>query len=127
MIDTLVMDIIENSVGYNYIKLSDRVFKSLNDLQKFNYENIYYKAHTKEDLENYEMMFRSLFDFYLNALDNNINSDINDIYLNDMSDDYKNNNTNARIVIDYLAGMTDNFFIKKYEQNIEKKNILTKN
>ena len=32
MIDTLVMDIIENSVGYNYIKLSDRVFKSLNDL-----------------------------------------------------------------------------------------------
>ena len=72
-------------------------------------------------------MFRSLFDFYLNALDNNINSDINDIYLNDMSDDYKNNNTNARIVIDYLAGMTDNFFIKKYEQNIEKKNILTKN
>ena len=124
MIDTLVMDIIENSVGHNYIKLSDRVFKSLNDLQKFNYENIYYKAHTKEDLENYEMMFRSLFDFYLNALDNNINSDINDIYLKDMSDDYKNNNTNARIVIDYLAGMTDNFFIKKYRQNIEKKNML---
>lgn len=120
IIDTLVMDIIENSLNKNYIKLSDKVFKALNDLQKFNYENIYYKAHTKEDLENYELMFRKLFYYYLDALNNNKNTDINDIYLNDMDDNYKKNNTNARIVIDYLAGMTDNFFIRKYNQNIEK-------
>ena len=68
--------------------------------------------------ENYEKMFRELFDYYLNALDNNISCDINEIYLNDMDKDYKNSNTNARIVIDYLAGMTDNFFIKRYKENI---------
>lgn len=119
IIDTLVMDIIENSICHNYIKLSNKVYKALNDLQKFNYDNIYYKAHTKEELENYEKMFRKLFDYYVNALDNNISCDINEIYLNDMDEDYKKSNTNARIVIDYLAGMTDNFFIKRYEQNIK--------
>jgi dGTP triphosphohydrolase len=31
-----------------------------------------------------------------------------------MSDEYKNNNTNARIVIDYISGMTDDFFIDEY-------------
>lgn len=121
IVNIIVLDIIKNSINKNYIKMSEEVFNALNELKDFNYKNIYYKAHTKEELENYEKMFRSLFDFYLNCLENNIKSDIYETYLNDMNDDYKNNNTNARIVIDYLAGMTDNYFIKKYKENIEGK------
>ena len=31
-----------------------------------------------------------------------------------MSSNYKNNNTKERIVIDYIAGMTDDYFLKEY-------------
>lgn len=36
-----------------------------------------------------------------------------------MNDEYKNNTSNERIVIDYIAGMTDQYFIEEltYYQN----------
>lgn len=119
IINTIVLDIINNSVNKNYIKMSKKVYEALNELKDFNYKNIYYKANTKEEIANYEKMFRELFDFYLKCLNNNIDSDIYQIFLNDMGDEYKQNNTNERIVIDYLAGMTDNYFLRKYKENIE--------
>ena len=30
-------------------------------------------------------------------------------------EEYKNNNSNERIIIDYIAGMTDNYFISEYD------------
>ena len=45
-----------------------------------------------------------------------MDSPINYSYLKHMVDDYKNNNTAKRIVIDYIAGMTDEYFIKEYER-----------
>ena len=33
-----------------------------------------------------------------------------------MEEKYINNNSNERIVIDYIAGMTDDYFIKVYKQ-----------
>lgn len=118
IVNTIVCDIIENSIDKNYIKMSDKVYNALNELKDFNYANIYYKSNTKKQLENYEKMFRELFGFYLKSLNDNIETDITVIYLNNMSEQYKKENTNERIVIDYLAGMTDNFFLKKYKENI---------
>ena len=37
--------------------------------------------------------------------------------------DYIKNNSSIRIVLDYIAGMTDNYFIKEYNKIIDKKNI----
>ena len=118
IVNTIVRDIISNSLNKNYIKISDKVFNALNELKTFNYENIYYKANSKKDLENYEKMFRELFDFYLKSLNDNIETDITFNYLDNMSDKYRKENTNERIVIDYIAGMTDNYFLKKYKENI---------
>ena len=33
-----------------------------------------------------------------------------------MNDDYKQNTTKERVVIDYIAGMTDRFFTSEYEK-----------
>lgn len=121
IINAIVIDIIKNSYNKNYIKMSDDVYNALDKLQKFNYEKIYYKSTTKEIRDEYNNMFNYLFDFYISALNNNINCDIYTNYLDHMSDNYKNNNTNERIVIDYIAGMTDNYFFKQYEKNILKK------
>ena len=37
-------------------------------------------------------------------------------FLNDMSSDYVTNNSNTRIVIDFISGMTDGYFLSQYEK-----------
>lgn len=120
IVNSIVMDIINNSVGKDYIKLSDNIFKSIVQLKKFNYENIYYKAYTKEELEKLKLMLNTLFDKYMSDLENN-NKDSNIIksYLANMSDEYKNNFSNARIVIDYIAGMTDDYTLREYNNYLK--------
>lgn len=115
IVNSVINDIIENSYDKNYIKLSDDVFKSIVDLKKFNYEHIYNKAYTKEEKEELNKMFRTLFKKYLDDLNNNnYKSIIYESYLNNMSEEYKSNKK-ERIVIDYLAGMTDSYIKKRYE------------
>lgn len=115
IVNTIVMDIINNSIGKDYIKLSDDVFKSIVELKKFNYENIYYKAYTEEEKDKLKLMLNTLFNKYMKDLENN-NADSNIIksFLANMSDEYKNSNSNARIVIDYIAGMTDDYTLREY-------------
>ena len=117
IVNTIIKDVIDNSLGKNYIKLSDAVYKGIVDLKRFNYENIYSKAYTKEEREELEVMLNTLFKCYMNDLDsNNKESNIINSYLNNMSDEYKNNNSKERIVIDYIAGMTDDYCKLEYNK-----------
>lgn len=116
-VNTLIMDIINNSIGKNYLCMSDKVFNALVDLKNFNYQNIYLKANNEKQLATYEKMFRTVFDNSLNSLKNNKqDANIFKVFLNNMTDDYKNNNTLERIVIDYIAGMTDDFLLTEYNK-----------
>lgn len=115
IVNTIILDIINNSMDKDYIKLSDDIFNAIVELKKFNYENIYHKAYTKDEEENIEKMFRVLFDKYLEDLKNNKEeSVIYKNYLKSMCEEYRNNNSFERIVIDYMAGMTDDYLIKQY-------------
>lgn len=121
IVNTIVNDIISNSFDKNYIKLSKKVFNSLKDLISFNYKNIYNKANSEDDLSNFQKMFNQLFDLYYEQLcKNRKNEDIFKIYLNEMDDLYIKNNSNARIVIDYISGMTDDFFNYQYNKYFKK-------
>ena len=117
IVNTIIKDVIENSLGKNYIKLSDEVYKGIVDLKKFNSENIYSRAYTKEEREELEVILHTLFKGYMIDLENN-NKESNIIksYLNNMSDEYKNNNSKERIVIDYIAGMTDDYCVREYNK-----------
>lgn len=117
IVNTCVLDIIDNSFDKNYIRLSDEVFKAIVALKKFNYEHIYNKAMTNEEKEKLKEMFETLFDTYFNDLKiNNASSPIINSYLKNMVEKYKQNNTKERIVIDYIAGMTDDFFLRECER-----------
>ena len=117
IVNTCVLDIIHHSIGKNYIKLSDKVFRAIVELKKFNYEHIYNKAMTSEEKEKLKEMFTTLFDTYLQDLKtNNGSSPIINSYLKNMTKEYKENNTSARIVMDYIAGMTDEFFLREYKR-----------
>jgi len=117
IVDTIVLDIIENSFDKPYIKLSESVFNALQELIKFNYENIYDRINTEKEKERYKEMYNDLFEHYKKILDKKIlKNDIYTVFLNDMTDEYINNTSNARKVIDYIAGMTDDYFINRYNE-----------
>lgn len=121
IINTIVSDIVSNSIGKNYIKISDNIFKTMNELMNFNYENIYLRANTDDDINNYKLMFNKLFDLYCTHIkDNMVSEDIFTLFLNDMNDNYDNESV-CRKVIDYIAGMTDDFFMYQYGKYFENK------
>lgn len=121
MINTLILDIISNSLNQNYIKLSEEVFNAIKELKQFNYENIYYKVNSKVTLDTYEKMFRELFKFYLNDIKNKrVQSEIYQVFLGDMCDNYLINTSDEQKVIDFIAGMTDDYFTTLYNKNINK-------
>ena len=114
IVNTIITDIIINSLDKPYIKMSDDIFKALFDLKEFNYKYIYSKSITKEELDNYHDKMEKLYLEMVNDLEiDNVDSDIYTVFLNYMDNDYINKYSNSRIVIDYIAGMTDEFFREK--------------
>lgn len=124
IVNTIILDIITNSLNKPYIKLSDSIYQAIFDLKKFNYEYIYSKANTKEQLEFYRNGMELLFQKYVTDLEKEkLDSDIYQVFLNAMDDNYIKNTDIKRIVIDYIAGMTDEFFVAA----IERENSVNKN
>lgn len=122
IINTVVLDIINNSYGKPYITMSKDVYNAIVNLKAFNYANIYSKANTEEELKTYELEFRRVFNDYLKDVkENNLNSRIFTIFLNNMCEDYLKNTTDERKVIDYIAGMTDDYFVREYNRLIDNK------
>ncbi len=113
IVNTLILDVIENSLNQDYIKMSDSVFKALFRLKKFNTENIYLKANTDEDRKKYKEKIIYLYYEYLEDLEKkNTDSIIFKTFLNNMSKEYVEKTDKRRIVIDFLAGMTDDYFVR---------------
>ena len=118
IVNTIVNDIINQSIGKSYLKISDDVFEAIKKLKDFNYKNIYVKAYTKDELAKIESMFRELFNHYLNDLKtHNEESTIYSSYLNNMDKKYLES-SNERIVLDYISGMTDDYFMNAYNKLI---------
>lgn len=120
IINTINVDLIEHSLDKDYLCMSEEVFQAIKKLKTFNYEHIYAKANTSEMLELYEDMFRKVFKNCLNDIKtNNRNGHIYTVFLNDMSDDYLQKTTDERKVIDYIAGMTDDFLVSEYNSIVD--------
>ncbi len=115
IVNTCIMDIINNSYKKKYIRLSDDVFKAILNLKKFNYQYIYSKAMSDDEAKDLKNKFKILFETYLEDIKtNNKKSPIVKSYLDKMIGEYKENNTNERIVLDYMAGMTDDYLLREY-------------
>jgi len=123
IINNLTVDIIENSYGKNYIKLSDDVYNDLKTAKKDNYEKIYLnKSVNSQYDDNIKPMIKELYEHLLFDLENgNENSFIYKHHIADIMQrqkyyshsDYLKEDKN-QIVVDYIASMTDNYFIDLY-------------
>jgi dGTPase len=116
---TLVTDLIANSFvpdsvddPKGHIGFSDNIGKQVQQLKQFNYTNIYLHPKTKQNLPLIKNCYRSLFSHYLEYLQNGKTTASVDI-MTDMNPSYLTTHSPAAMVCDYIAGMTDNFFLKQ--------------
>lgn len=118
IVNTIVLDIINESIDKPYIKMSDRVYKALFALKNFNNDNIYKYSMTKEELNYYEIGINKLYNIYLDDIkSNNKESIIYKIFLNHQDKCYLDTTNIKRWVIDFIAGMTDDFLVKEIKNH----------
>ncbi len=115
IVNTIVLDILNNSLDKPYIELSKPIYEAVKALKKFNNEHIYQKANTKEDIAFYKLLFEELFIYYKDNIDNK-DCSINTIFLNNMDKEYLKDTSTERKVIDYISGMTDEFILREYKK-----------
>jgi dGTPase len=108
----LVTDIIHRSHQQTFIAMSDHVSQALRQLKTFNLERIYLNPKFKQHAGAIRTLFDLLFETYMQDLrsDNRV-SKIFSGFLADMSEDYVNSHQHAEIVRDFIAGMTDRYFL----------------
>ena len=120
IINNLVVNIIENSYGKPYIKLDSKHFKALKASKKDNYALIYESAATRARLDvTAKPMMRDIYDRLLgDILVGDRTSPIYTHHIDYINKSYYKrtvpyeNSEPNQIVVDYIAGMTDNYFIE---------------
>ena len=118
IVNNIVLDIINESIDKPYIKMSDKVYKALFALKKFNNENIYKYSMTEEERIYYDKGINNLYNIYLNDIkSNNKDSIIYKIFLNHQDKTYIETTNIKRQVIDFIAGMTDDFLIREIKNH----------
>ncbi len=109
----LVADLISNGSNDDKIFFSADIAKALLNLKKFNYEQIYRNPVIKKDYESIRICYGVLFATYIDDLLNKkIQSPVFTDFLNDKPTSYTDNHVPAAIVRDFIAGMTDNYFLR---------------
>jgi len=110
----LVTDIIQTSFQKPYVTFSSDVSDALKRLKRFNLERIYLNPAIKTHSSNLNKLFGFLFEEYLSAIrKKDTSSVIFSRFLNGMSATYAETHSSAEIVRDFIAGMTDEYFLSQ--------------
>lgn len=110
----LVTDIIQNSFQKAYVAFSSDVSQALKRLKQFNLERIYLNPKVKAHSAALSKLFGFLFEKYLTDIGRkNMSSVIFSQFLNGMSASYAETHKSAEIVRDFIAGMTDAYFLSQ--------------
>ena len=124
VVNGLIDNIIVNSYGKNYIKLDDEHFTALRDAKKENYEKIYNHATSHTGLNGFiQPMMEEVYGQLLDDL--KAENRTSPIYTHHISEIKRINKTDLdgyektepnQLVVDYIASMTDDYFIELHER-----------
>ncbi len=122
IINNLSINIIKNSYGQNYLKLDSDYFNDLVNAKRQNYTFLYDNNKTKSYLEIVKVMMSEIYEKLLLDLKNgNLSSPIFTHHIDYIKRSYYNreftyiNEEKDQIVVDYIASMTDDYFIELYK------------
>jgi dGTPase len=117
IVNTLVRDVVANSYGRDRIEFGGDIFKALRDLMDFNYENIYRNPLLKTQTAKIGNMFRQLFVAYVKDLAGaEGQTDFTKEFLTSMGPEYLDRTDPRRKAIDYISGMTDDYFNNQFKK-----------
>jgi dGTPase len=115
VIDSLVVDLLKHSEGKDKIAYGKKTFQALSELYEFNMKNIYQNQLITIHQEKIERLFYMIFDEILKDLKTeNANSLVYKDHLLPILDyypDYLEKTAPEQVVLDYISGMTDRYFI----------------
>ncbi len=110
----LVTDVIRQSYRQPFLAFSREVSHALKTLKDFNLERIYMNPSIKRHTLKIEQLFVLLFNRYLKDLQTaNETSVIFEGFLGDMDQRYVEQHKPAEIVRDFIAGITDHYFLQQ--------------
>jgi len=116
---TLVEDLIAESLEKACVSFSPEVAEALKKLKDFNQEFIYTDPEAKKQTNKLRLMFELLFKkYYKDLRAGNDNSVIFREFLDGMSSRYRDSTSPGMIVRDFMAGMTDDYFLRQCQENI---------
>ena len=106
-LDTLIHNIVSNSFEKDDICMSNEVEQAMQGLRKFMFQNVYQNPKAKREEERAKELLNRLFYYYAAHIDL-----LPEWYLEKM----EQGEAKERIVCDYIAGMTDQYAIAKFEE-----------
>lgn len=107
-INTMIVDIINNSLDKDKISMSKEIDLYTNDLRDFLFENVYYNKIAKSEEDKATFIIGKIYEYYNKHFDS-----LPEFYLKIYED---NNFSKSEIVKDYIAGMTDPYAMKTFEE-----------
>jgi dGTPase len=107
-LNTMISDIIMNSIGKNDLVMSEPVHKAMTELRKFMFESLYLNPTAKSEEAKADKLITELYRYYVANTDK-------------LPDTYKRFITEfderpEQVVCDYIAGMSDQYSISKFQE-----------
>lgn len=120
-------DLVTVSFDMPYIGFSDEIFESLKTLRAFNFERIYTYPGLKLESAKIKSAFGLLFEcIFEDFKKKDKQSHLYKNFIHSKSKQYVEETQDVQIVIDYIAGMTDSYFISALEQFVIPQTIIVK-
>ena len=116
IVDTLIKDLVNNSIDKEMLSFSPAVYDALNRLKDWNYKNIYQNPKKSTQDEKIKTMFRAVLTECLEELGSNKKVTGINHWFNSMSAEYKEMTPKPRVVADYVSGMTDDYLMNAYKE-----------
>lgn len=103
-IETLVVDMVENSAAVGDIRMSDAVWDAMMELRSFLFKTVYTAPVVLAETAKAERLIEALFDYYV-------------AHIGEIPDEYHaiSEGDDLRTVCDYIAGMTDRYAKSRFK------------
>lgn len=107
-IDTMIKDLVYTSIEKNKLGMSKQVEDAMMSLREFMFEKVYLNPIVKKDNKKIETIMTDLYEYYMEDIER-LPSQHLDLY-------QKIEATDADIVCDYIAGMTDTYIEEVWKE-----------
>lgn len=107
-LNTLIQDIIVNSLNKNDILMSEQIQKAMTELRTFMFNSLYMNPTAKSEEVKADKLITELYNYYTENIE-------------ELPDNYKRFITEysenpEQVVCDYIAGMSDQYSVKKFQE-----------